>query len=236
MNLSVRGERMKDKKITLIELLVVVAILGILVSILLPALGQAREKVKRSVCKSNLRQLHTMATIFSTDNNNKLIAYYGLNNTKQSNYYISKGNKYINFGKLYKEYPDELTGILFCPSETNANFSFSTSDNLWPPKNAGEKTRSAFNMYPYKFINRDDYDISELPSIEDMADLPLYTDNFIKSTNLDTRHFEGINAGYTDGHVKWFSKSSLSLSPLTSYGSFFSVPYQAVWDEIAENP
>ncbi|NRA69286.1 MAG: prepilin-type N-terminal cleavage/methylation domain-containing protein, partial [Pseudobacteriovorax sp.] len=50
---------MKDKKITLIELLVVVAILGILVSILLPALGQAREKVKRSVCKSNLRQLHT---------------------------------------------------------------------------------------------------------------------------------------------------------------------------------
>ena len=41
------------KKFTLIELLFVVAILGILISILMPSLSKARKSAASSVCKSN---------------------------------------------------------------------------------------------------------------------------------------------------------------------------------------
>lgn len=52
---------------TLVELLVVIAILGVLMSILMPALGKARQSVHKLVCLANLRRLAFAGLMYTED-------------------------------------------------------------------------------------------------------------------------------------------------------------------------
>lgn len=61
---------MKKSAFTLIELLVVIAIVALLMAILFPAMGRARESARRAQCANNLRQ-HGIAWHLYLDDHNE---------------------------------------------------------------------------------------------------------------------------------------------------------------------
>jgi prepilin-type N-terminal cleavage/methylation domain-containing protein/prepilin-type processing-associated H-X9-DG protein len=58
---------------TLIELLVVVAIIALLIGILLPSLGRARDKAKGVRCQSNLRNLYSGIQLYTQENDGMML-------------------------------------------------------------------------------------------------------------------------------------------------------------------
>ncbi|HEY3863861.1 MAG TPA: type II secretion system protein [Verrucomicrobiae bacterium] len=67
-----RSHLSKKSAFSMVELLVVIAIIGILASLLLPALGRAKNQGSNAVCINQLRQLGAAARLYSDDNNNLL--------------------------------------------------------------------------------------------------------------------------------------------------------------------
>ena len=81
--------RLHTPGFTLIELLVVISIIALLVGILLPALGSARETAKRIKCLSNSKQITIAEVAYSTSNKEFFVPYMKTLDQHPSQYVIN---------------------------------------------------------------------------------------------------------------------------------------------------
>jgi len=100
----------RSKAFTLIELLVVVAIIALLISILLPSLGRARELSKRTVCSANVRGTLQACNIYANENRD----FWPI-----PGYNLALGSAGFKYWKAYDK-----------PGTTNGKRE--TSPNCWP--------------------------------------------------------------------------------------------------------
>lgn len=127
---------------TLVELLVVIAIIGLLVAMLLPALGSVRESARASLCKSNLKQLSLAMQTYESGRGAFPTGRYGEGGWSAQALitpFLDQGYLYenINFEKSYKDEENEFEGmsiaghrvpIFNCPSEENTQLRESTNN------------------------------------------------------------------------------------------------------------
>src|SRR5262245_37193541 len=72
---QLRRRSTRTSAFTLIELLVVIAIIALLISILLPAISEARKTSRLAVCGSNMRQLGIASQSYTADFKDKIASY-----------------------------------------------------------------------------------------------------------------------------------------------------------------
>jgi prepilin-type N-terminal cleavage/methylation domain-containing protein/prepilin-type processing-associated H-X9-DG protein len=127
--------RSGPKAFTLIELLCVMALIGILASLLLPVINQARARAKRIACLNNLREVGVAFQGFAHDHNGQfpmsVPAIAGGSQEFTTTSYQVAGEFYFSFRHFQALSNDLVTPkLLACPADTRLPVpSFASFDN-----------------------------------------------------------------------------------------------------------
>ncbi len=123
---------------TLIELLVVIAIIAVLASLLIPALGTARERAKTVYCAENLHQFHLALMCYSNDHDGNVPLYksrppdYGANWHRNIWSCFDHEGDYWSWGQRYNQViaNRNRSGWPYaCPNDEDGNSFFGYAMN-----------------------------------------------------------------------------------------------------------
>jgi prepilin-type N-terminal cleavage/methylation domain-containing protein/prepilin-type processing-associated H-X9-DG protein len=215
---------------TLIELLVVVAIIAVLVAMLLPAVGLARERARLVGCQSNLRQIVLAYLAYAND-------YHGMLPAPQSPgshvFWDEALSPYLRPGPI----SPGRRGVLSCPADRTPDRDATTEKRsygqIWYPYYTdGTPTANPIDCWIEKYLS-----LAQLArdAGEEKLALPsdLHDSNNIRGSGwgsyfwwgnlwnggdpgggsfqggaypLGRYHQGGQNYGFMDGHVSWLDR------------------------------
>ena len=111
------------KKFTLIELLVVVAIIGILMSMLLPSLSKAREAGKNAVCINNQKQIGYLFINY-VDEDKKTTWHEGQGKLFSRGYWRRET---LRANDISEERTYYFSEVIDCPNTKKANWNYAVN-------------------------------------------------------------------------------------------------------------
>jgi prepilin-type N-terminal cleavage/methylation domain-containing protein/prepilin-type processing-associated H-X9-DG protein len=219
---------------TLIELLVVIAIIAILAAILFPVFAQAREKARASTCLSNQKQIALALSMYGQDYDETFPFAIALDpNTNLDIWWEDLIAPYVKGG--------DVGGIMSCPSASSRGHAYSlnwtvagrslatvpapaglvvTGDGAQAPQLARkpENLPRSCPFFSYTQTGRETLWIPA-PNFRTAKGDPMATmDPTLpdEDTNkaiglLRSRHSEGYNVSYADGHTKYVRKGAFRL-------------------------
>ena len=218
---------------TLAELLVVIGIISVLISILLPVIGKAREQARTVVCASNQRQILQNMLLYTADNRGwlprpvqdevgkkfyKKFPYCSILMDDVSHY------DYVTPGVLLRYIAHDVQvrqKILTCPSEGQERYGpigLPPGPDFKRPRNFSYN----FNTYSERGvakINQIHHTANKVLLVEEEfpygSGAEVSTIGLADATGrylyvlLSTRHGGFCNEGFADGHVELFDKRAI---------------------------
>ncbi len=183
---------------TLIELLVVIAIIAILAAILFPVFARAREKARQASCQSNLKQLMLAVMMYKQDYDERNV-YDRMGTTDAPTPTGPYATSYCGTVYFWKDiiHPYIKNDQLWiCPSDGATSWCVVPVKRSYQPNTEMVGVRDSLVQDPAGTIHVMESNYNSRAHYTDPG-------SYNMAGNPASRHNDGWNIGYADGHVKW---------------------------------